>query len=352
MESLRNYRGLFDLDTKQKEILSLEKLIEDKDFWNDQKNAQNILKKKVVLEETVDKVISIRHLFSSLYTYKDLALEDKEAEDLLREEFVVLKKEVLLLKQKILLKDEDDFSNAIVTIQSGAGGTEACDWASILLRMILKWIERKKYKVQLLDEQKGDEAGIKSTSFLVSGPFAYGLLKSETGIHRLVRISPFDSGARRHTSFASLYISPEVDDNIEIEILDKDLKIDVYRAGGAGGQSVNTTDSAVRITHLPTNTVVTCQNERSQLQNKLMAMKILRSRLYKMALEEQAAKKNALELQKKEIAWGSQIRSYVLHPYKMVKDHRTNWESSNPDNVLDGDIDDFINAFLEWNIFQ
>jgi peptide chain release factor 2 len=352
MESLRNYRGLFDLDTKQKEILSLEKLIEDKDFWNDQKNAQSILKKKVVLEETVDKVISIRHLFSSLYTYKDLALEDKEAEDLLREEFVVLKKEVLLLKQKILLKDEDDFSNAIVTVQSGAGGTEACDWASILLRMILKWIERKKYKVQLLDEQKGDEAGIKSTSFLVSGPFAYGLLKSETGIHRLVRISPFDSGARRHTSFASLYISPEVDDNIEIEILDKDLKIDVYRAGGAGGQSVNTTDSAVRITHLPTNTVVTCQNERSQLQNKLMAMKILRSRLYKMALEEQAAKKNALELQKKEIAWGSQIRSYVLHPYKMVKDHRTNWESSNPDNVLDGDIDDFINAFLEWNIFQ
>lgn len=352
MEFLKNYRGLFDLDVKQKEIISLETIIADKDFWNDQKKAQSVLKQKSVLEETISKVAYIRDLFSSLYTYKDLAAEDKEAEELLRDEFLVLKKEVMLLKQNVLLKDEDDFSNAIVTVQAGAGGTEACDWASILLRMILKWIERKKYKVQLLDEQKGDEAGIKSTSFIVSGPFAYGLLKSETGIHRLVRISPFDSGARRHTSFASLYISPEVDDTIEIEILDKDLRIDVYRAGGSGGQSVNTTDSAVRITHIPTNTVVTCQNERSQLQNKLMAMKILRSRLYKMALEEQAAKKNALELQKKEIAWGSQIRSYVLHPYKMVKDHRTNWESSNPDNILDGDIDDFINAFLEWNVFQ
>lgn len=352
MEFLKNYRGLFDLEVKQQEIISLEAIISDKDFWNDQKKAQSVLKQKSVLEETISKVASIRDLFSSLYTYKDLATEDKEAEELLRDEFLILKKEVMLLKQNVLLKDEDDFSNAIVTVQAGAGGTEACDWASILLRMILKWIERKKYKVQLLDEQKGDEAGIKSTSFIVSGPFAYGLLKSETGIHRLVRISPFDSGARRHTSFASLYISPEVDDTIEIEILDKDLRIDVYRAGGSGGQSVNTTDSAVRITHIPTNTVVTCQNERSQLQNKLMAMKILRSRLYKMAQEEQAAKKNALELQKKEIAWGSQIRSYVLHPYKMVKDHRTNWESSNPDNVLDGDIDDFINAFLEWNVFQ
>lgn len=214
----------------------------------------------------------------------------------------------------------------------------------------MRWCEAKKFKLTLLDEQPGDSAGIKSVTFTATGPYAYGQLKSETGVHRLVRISPFDSNARRHTSFASVFITPEIDDDIEIEVLDKDLKIDVYRAGGAGGQSVNTTDSAVRITHLPTGIVVTCQNERSQLQNKQQAMKVLKSRLYEKALEEKKAKEAEQEAGKKEIGWGAQIRSYVLHPYKMVKDHRTNFEVSNPDKTLDGDLDGFMDAFLRWSV--
>ena len=235
-------------------------------------------------------------------------------------------------------------------INAGAGGTESCDWASMLFRMITRWAELKKFKYQLLDVQDGDSAGIKSATFLISGVFSYGLLKSESGVHRLVRISPFDSNARRHTSFASVFVTPEVDDDIEIEINDKDLKIDVYRSGGAGGQSVNTTDSAVRITHLPSGIVVTCQNERSQLQNKAQAMKVLKSRLFDLEMEKRKEESDAREAEKKEIGWGAQIRSYVLHPYKMVKDHRTNCESSNPDKILDGDLDQFMDYFLRWKV--
>lgn len=251
-------------------------------------------------------------------------------------------------EQQSLLSEETDPNNAILSINAGAGGTESCDWASMLFRMLTRWAEQHQYKVQVMDHQDGDSAGLKSVTFMVTGDFAFGNLKSETGIHRLVRISPFDSNARRHTSFASVYVSPEVDDNIEIEIQDKDIRIDVYRSGGAGGQSVNTTDSAVRITHLPTNIVVTCQNERSQLQNKETAFKVLRSRLYERAMEEKRAKDAENEANKKEIGWGSQIRSYVLHPYKMVKDHRTNFESGNAEKVLDGDLDGFMKSYLQW----
>ena len=218
------------------------------------------------------------------------------------------------------------------------------------MRMLSRWAESKKFKITILDHQDGDTAGIKSVTFLIEGPYAYGLMRSETGVHRLVRISPFDSNNRRHTSFASVFVSPEIDDDIEIEINDKDLKIDVYRAGGAGGQSVNTTDSAVRITHLPTNLVVTCQNERSQLQNKAQAMKVLRSRLYDLEMEKRREADAEAESGKMKIEWGAQIRSYVLHPYKMVKDHRTNHEMGTAEKVLDGELDGFMDAFLRWSV--
>lgn len=252
------------------------------------------------------------------------------------------------LEKKALLSGEHDVNNAIVTINAGAGGTESCDWASMIHRMILRWCEAHKFKVATTDVQFGDSAGIKSATMMVSGNFAYGQLKSEIGVHRLVRISPFDSNARRHTSFASVFVSPEIDDSIVIDIPDKDLRIDVYRSGGAGGQSVNTTDSAVRITHLPTGLAVACQIERSQLQNKMTAMKILRARLYDLELEKKRKEQQALEDTKMDIAWGSQIRSYVLHPYKLVKDHRTGFSSSQAESVLNGDMDDFMKAYLQW----
>ena len=251
-------------------------------------------------------------------------------------------------EKKALLAGETDPNNAIVTINAGAGGTESCDWASMLMRMITRWCETKGFKVTVTDFQYGDSAGIKSATLMVQGNFAFGLLKSESGVHRLVRISPFDSNARRHTSFSSIYVSPEVDDTIEIEVLDKDLRVDVYRSGGAGGQSVNTADSAVRLTHYPTGIVVACQNERSQIQNRAMAMKILKSRMYEYEMEKRRKEQEKIEAGKKDIAWGSQIRSYVLHPYKLVKDHRNGFSSSQAETVLDGDLDDFMKAYLQW----
>ena len=247
---------------------------------------------------------------------------------------------------KMMLASEQDPMNAIVSIHAGAGGTEAQDWAEMLLRMYLRWAESKGFKTSIIDYQAGDEAGVKSVTFTLEGEYAYGYTKAEIGIHRLVRISPFDAGARRHTSFASVFVYPEVDDEIKIEINEDDLRIDTYRAGGKGGQHVNKTDSAVRITHLPTGIVVQCQNERSQHKNKSMAMKYLKSRLYERELQQQNEKLDEENKLKKDIAWGSQIRSYVLHPYKMVKDHRTNVETGNTQKVLDGDIDDFIQAYL------
>ena len=257
-----------------------------------------------------------------------------------------LEKEVTEAEIQSLLSGETDANNAICSLQAGAGGTDAQDFCQMLLRMYIRWAERKGFKVEILDEQPGSEAGIKSATFRVEGDYAYGLLATEAGVHRLVRISPFNSGGSRETSFASMFVSPEIDENIEVNIEDKDLRVDTYRSSGAGGQHVNVTDSAVRITHIPTNIVVTCQNQRSQIQNRAVAMQVLRSKLYELELEKRRAETADLEAGKMDISFGSQIRNYVLHPYKLVKDTRTKYEQSNVEAVLDGDIDEFIKEFL------
>ena len=260
--------------------------------------------------------------------------------------FKILKEEVKKLEIKCFLSNENDTLNCYVEFHAGAGGTESQDWAEMLRRMYMKWASNKGYSVELISEHRGDEAGIKSSVIKISGDYIYGFLKTESGIHRLVRISPFDSGARRHTSFASVWIYPVIDDNIDIEIIEKDLRIDTYRSSGAGGQHVNTTDSAVRITHIPTKIVVQCQNERSQHKNKETCMNMLKARLYEFELQKKEKESSKIENNKSDIGWGHQIRSYVLHPYRMVKDNRTNYENSNPDKVLDGDIDSFLESSL------
>ena len=257
-----------------------------------------------------------------------------------------LEREAAEAETKSLLSGETDANNAICSIQAGAGGTDAQDWAQMLLRLYLRWSEKKDFKVEILDEQQGSEAGIKSSTFRVEGEYAYGLLSAEAGVHRLVRISPFNAGGSRETSFASLFVSPEIDENIEVDIQDKDLRIDTYRSSGAGGQHVNVTDSAVRITHLPTGIVVTCQNQRSQIQNRAVAMQVLRSKLYELELEKRQAETAELEATKQDISFGSQIRNYVLHPYRLVKDTRTKYEETDVEAVLDGEIDGFIKEFL------
>jgi peptide chain release factor 2 len=278
----------------------------------------------------------------------DIASEerDDQTREEIRTELEKLNADVRDHELKMMLGSEQDHMNAIMSIHAGTGGTEAQDWAEMLLRMYLRWAERKGFEATIIDHLPGDEAGVKSVTWTLRGEYAYGYAQAEIGIHRLVRISPFDAGARRHTSFASVFVYPEVDDRIVIDINEKDLRIDTYRSSGAGGQHVNKTDSAVRITHLPSGIVVQCQNERSQHKNKAMAMKYLRSRLYEMKLREQNERLQEINKTKMDIAWGSQIRSYVLHPYKMVKDHRTNLETGNVNRILDGDIDDFIEAYL------
>jgi len=278
----------------------------------------------------------------------DLA-SDEEDEGILKDiekDLKNLKSSVRDEELRLMLGSDQDPMNAIMSIHAGAGGTEAQDWAEMLLRMYLRWAERKGFATTIIDFQPGDEAGVKSVSMTLEGEYAYGYAKAEIGIHRLIRISPFDAGARRHTSFASVFVYPEVDEKIVIEIDEGDLRVDTYRSTGAGGQHVNKTDSAVRITHLPTGIVVQCQNERSQHKNKAMAMKFLKSRLYELKLQEQSERLDERNRTKKDIAWGSQIRSYILHPYKLIKDHRTNLEVGNVNKVLDGDIDDFIEAYL------
>jgi peptide chain release factor 2 len=331
-------------------IKDLEQLSLKKDLWDDQDKAREILQKKTKLNETLDKWEKFNNEISDIEHLGIIALQEKDVHVLqdLADELDQLTSAVCQEELKMMLSSEQDPMNAIVSIHAGAGGTEAQDWAEMLLRMYLRWAEKRGFTTKIIDYLPGDEAGIKSVSFTMEGEYAYGYAKAEIGIHRLVRISPFDAGARRHTSFASVFIYPEIDDEIKIEIDEKDLRIDTFRAGGKGGQHVNKTDSAVRITHLPTGIVVQCQNERSQHKNKAMAMKYLKSRLYERELQlknEKISEENKL---KKDIAWGSQIRSYVLHPYKMVKDHRTNLENSNANKVLDGDIDEFIQAYLMY----
>ena len=278
-----------------------------------------------------------------------LEMGDNSFEAELEPKILDLDKEIKNFKTKLLLNEEYDMNSAILTINAGAGGTEACDWAQMLYRMYDRWANHHKFKVEILDSLAGEEAGIKSITLNIKGNYAYGYLKGEKGVHRLVRISPFDSNARRHTSFAAVNVIPEIDDEVEIDIRSEDLKIDTYRASGAGGQHVNTTDSAVRITHLPTNTVVTCQNERSQLKNKETAMKILKAKLFELEMEKREKEISDIKGAESKIEWGSQIRSYVFQPYKMVKDHRTKAEEGNIEKVMDGDIDLFINEFLNFN---
>lgn len=318
--------------------------------WDDAVFAAKIQKEKSIISEIVETYSHLEKLADDFDVLCSFAIQDDDVESggEALELYQTFELEFHQCEQRILLSHELDPNNAIISINAGAGGTESCDWAQMLLRMIIRFAENKKFKVQILEHQSGDSAGIKSVTILVQGNFAYGFLKSESGVHRLVRISPFDSAQRRHTSFASVFVSAEIDDTIEIEILDKDLRIDVYRAGGSGGQGVNTTDSAVRLTHLPTNTVVVCQNERSQLQNKAQAMKVLRSRLYEMEMEKRRQKEAELEANKKDNSFGAQIRSYVLHPYKLVKDHRTNFEVFTAEKVLDGDLDPFIDNYLRY----
>lgn len=326
----------------------MEKVSLREDFWSDREKASEALKEKNKLITIVDGWKQKKKELEDLTMLLTLAAEenDNSTLEVIKEELSDLDNSLRDIELKRMLGSEQDPLNAIMSIHAGAGGTEAQDWAEMLLRMYLKWVDRKGFKATIIDYQPGDEAGIKSVSLTIEGHYAFGYCKAEVGIHRLVRISPFDAGARRHTSFASVFVYPEIDDTIEVEIDEKDLRIDTFRSSGAGGQHVNKTDSAVRITHLPTGIVVQCQNERSQHKNKSIAMKYLRSRIYEKKLREQNERLHEINKTKKEIGWGSQIRSYVLHPYKMVKDHRTNMEVGNVTRVLDGDLDDFIEAYL------
>jgi len=328
--------------------LEIEALISEKDFWNNPEHSPAVLKERTLLTEQIKNFNTLLNELEDCSVMLDLALEESD-EDALKEVATQLEEmdsKVKALSLEIMLDDEDDESNAIISINAGAGGTEAQDWAEMLFRMYTRWTERKGYKTEIIDFQAGDEAGIKSVTFTANGTYAYGYLKTENGVHRLVRISPFNANGKRHTSFASVFVYPKLDRKIEIEVEDKDLRIDVYRASGAGGQHVNKTSSAVRITHLPTGIVVQCQQEKSQHRNKEMAMMVLKSRLYQKEKLEQERKRKEIHDSKEEIAWGSQIRSYVLHPYQMVKDHRIDMDIGNVNSVLDGEIDPFIEGVL------
>lgn len=321
-------------------------------FWDDQNHAQNVIDETNGLKHVVNSFNSIHEQYEDLEVTYELVKEEKDQElfEELNQEITDFRKQIDDYELEILLSEPYDANNAILELHPGAGGTESQDWASILLRMYQRWAEDRNYSVETVDYQPGDEAGVKSVTLLIKGHNAYGYLKSEKGVHRLVRISPFDSSGRRHTSFVSCEVTPEMPDNIDIEIKNEDIKIDTYRASGAGGQHVNTTDSAVRITHLPTNVVVTCQNERSQIKNREAAMKMLKSKLYQIEIEKQEQELAELRGEQKEIGWGSQIRSYIFHPYTMVKDHRTNLDIGNAQGVVDGNINPFIDAYLRATI--
>lgn len=318
------------------------------DFWNDQQTAQKVIDEMRSLKDQVEQITALDETLDEQYLMLELIIEEQD-EELLEEQKKTVRqlvKDVDAFELNLMLSEPYDRNSAILELHPGAGGTESQDWAEMLLRMYTRWAEKNGYKVETLDYLPGDEAGVKSVTLLIKGVNAYGYLKAEKGVHRLVRISPFDSSGRRHTSFVSCNVLPEVDNDIEIEVRTEDLKIDTYRSSGAGGQHVNTTDSAVRITHIPTNVVVTCQSERSQIKNREKAMKILKARLYEKKLEEQQKEMNALKGEQTEIGWGNQIRSYVFHPYSMVKDHRTSVEMGNVQAVMDGEITPFIEGYL------
>ncbi|MFH1148592.1 MAG: peptide chain release factor 2 [Pseudomonadota bacterium] len=341
-------RDHLDIDAKTERLRDLDAIMSKPDFWQDASRAAEVVRERSFLKESIDDWKTKSEDLQDSDVLLELAVEEGDQGTIVEVEgrLSSLERDIEQAEFNRMLGGPHDKNNAIVSINSGAGGTEAQDWTEMLLRMYSMWAERKKYELVIIDLLPGDEAGIKNITFTVSGPYAYGYLRAENGVHRLVRISPFDASGRRHTSFASVSVLPELDDSIEIDINEADLRVDTFRASGAGGQHVNKTSSAVRITHIPTRIVVQCQNERSQHKNRAMAMKILRARLYERERIAQEKKKQALHNEKKEIAWGSQIRSYILQPYRLVKDHRTNIEIGNVDAVLNGTIDEFIKGFL------
>lgn len=339
----------FDPDSVRRQIAEFEKRVGEPDFWDDPASAQKTLKKLSALKQSLQELESLEYRQADLAELIELAEQegDLSLEPEIRANLGELETEVDEWVRRSMLSGGTDPNNAIVTIHSGAGGTEACDWVAMLLRMYLRWCEKRGYQTEVIDSIEGDEAGLKSVTFTVVGPYAYGYLRSEGGVHRLVRISPFDAAKRRHTSFASVEVVAEVEDDIEVELNESDLRVDTFRASGAGGQHVNKTSSAIRITHLPTGIVAQCQNERSQHKNRAMAMKILRAKLYDHYEKQRQAELAAQRGKQEEIAWGSQIRSYVLQPYQMVKDHRTGIEIGNIEAVLNGDLDQFISGYLQ-----
>ncbi len=321
------------------------------DFWNNQEQANKVIQELKELKRQTEPIEKTESDIKNIGELLELAeSDDTEILGQLNSEITHLEQEVNKLEINILLSGKEDRANAFLSIHAGAGGTESCDWASMLLRMYNRWAERSECTVEMIDFQAGEEAGVKSSTILIKGIFAYGRLKGENGVHRLVRISPFDANKRRHTSFASVEVIPEIDQEIKIDIKEEDLRIDVYRSSGAGGQHVNTTDSAVRITHNPTGIVVQCQNERSQIKNKATAMKMLKSKLYELELEQRSDEADKHNQQKKKIEWGSQIRSYVMQPYSMIKDHRTDVQTGNVQAVMDGKLDEFLEGFLRWQV--
>mgnify|MGYP006421998151 CR=1 FL=1 len=344
-----SFGGIFDIEVKIKRIEELKRSSENPQVWNDHKQMQQINKELTSLSSIVDQWRRLEAQVEDSLVLLEMAVDENDSETFVQVQSDVeqMQGQIDGLETQSLLSGEMDSCGSYLSINSGAGGTEACDWAQILMRMYMRYAERKGYKTQILAMTEGEEAGIKSVTLLIEGDMAYGMLKSESGVHRLVRISPFDSNARRHTSFSSVFCWPEVDDSIEVEINNEDLRIDTYRSSGKGGQHVNKTDSAVRITHLPTNVVVQCQSQRSQLANKDKCFKMLKSALYELEIEKRNKEKDEVNSSKSANEWGSQIRSYVLAPYQMVKDHRTNFETSMPDRVLDGDLDSYIESYLK-----
>ncbi|MCJ7840180.1 peptide chain release factor 2 [Lederbergia sp. NSJ-179] len=351
-ERLADFRGSLDLEEKETRIAELDERMLEPGFWDDQQKAQAVINEANSLKDLVNEYKELADLHENLELTHELVKEesDPELETELETELKDLIQRLHRFELQLLLSDPYDKNNAIIELHPGAGGTESQDWCSILLRMYTRWAEKRDFKTEILSYLPGDEAGIKSVTMLIKGHNAYGYLKAEKGVHRLVRISPFDSSGRRHTSFVSCDVMPEFTDEVEVDIKQEDLKIDTYRSSGAGGQHVNTTDSAVRITHLPTGIVVTCQNERSQIKNREKAMNMLKAKLYQRELEEKEKQLAEIRGEQKEIGWGSQIRSYVFHPYSMVKDHRTNEETGNVQAVVDGDIDEFIHAYLRSRV--
>ena len=346
---LKSCEVIFDLDVQEEELRKIDKMMASKDFWQkDQDQISQLSQERSALKDTIDTWQALHNQVEDAKIMADMAVEEDD-ETTLKEvfdEIHLAQKKVKRLQLDSLLSEPDDKRNAIVAINAGAGGTEAQDWVEMLFRMYIRWAENRGLKSQVIDYLPGDEAGIKNVTFTISGPYAYGNLKSEHGIHRMVRISPFDATKRRHTSFASVSVLPEIDTDIVIEVDENDLRIDTFRASGPGGQHVNKTSSAIRITHLPTGIVTQCQNEKSQHRNKDMAMKVLKSKLYEIERNKLEQKKHEMHDTSKDISWGSQIRSYVFNPYQLVKDHRTNMETGNVERVMDGDIEPFIDAYL------